>query len=168
MPTESEIRAAFRLFDKDGSGTLSPDELKAILTRDLHHVAPVRSSWMGAAPFNEAQIDAFVKEHDTNGDGALSMDEFSRAWATLNKDQTMERLLALLDTDGNMMKALDFEMSTPMLVMPLSIFKQQGRICKSTKAWRDEALRKGWLVAHVTAAGDKPPAPGKVVFISHT
>tara|TARA_B110001452_G_scaffold264878_1_gene268616 strand:- start:10 stop:1203 length:1194 start_codon:yes stop_codon:yes gene_type:complete len=64
--------------------------------------------------------------------------------------------------------AVDFELSTPMLVMPFRVFKKQGRIVKSTKTWRDEALSKSWLVAHVKTAGDVP-APGKVViFISHT
>ena len=31
-----------------------------------------------------------------------------------------------------------FEMTTPMLVMPFGVFKVQGRIMKSLKAWRDE------------------------------
>jgi hypothetical protein len=34
-----------------------------------------------------------------------------------------------------------FEELTDMLVMPLSKFKEQGRICKSTKAWRAEVTR---------------------------
>ena len=36
-----------------------------------------------------------------------------------------------------------FELTTPMLVMPFGVFKAQGRIMKSTKAWRDEALAAG-------------------------
>ena len=64
--------------------------------------------------------------------------------------------------------ALDFELSAPMLVMPLATFKRQCRIFKSVKRWRDEALQKGWLVVHVNDASDRP-APGRVViFISHT
>ena len=56
----------------------------------------------------------------------------------------------------------DFPNLTPMLVMPFSQFKSQGRIMKSVKSWRDEALAKGWLVAF---EGDS----GKVaIFISHT
>ena len=38
-----------------------------------------------------------------------------------------------------------------MLVMPLGVFKAQGRIMKSTKAWRDKALADGSLVVHVTS-----------------
>ena len=40
----------------------------------------------------------------------------------------------------------DFEHSTPMLVIPFTQFKEQGRIMRSVKSWREEALKKGWLV----------------------
>ena len=46
-----------------------------------------------------------------------------------------------------------------MLTMPFPIFKDQGRICKSTKEWRTEALKKGWLVVHAKVVG----GTGKVV-----
>ena len=49
-----------------------------------------------------------------------------------------------------------------MLVMPLGVFKAQGRIMKSTKAWRDEALAAGSLVVHEEGSGKI------VIFISHT
>ena len=55
-----------------------------------------------------------------------------------------------------------FELTTPMLVMPFRKFKAQGRIMKSTKAWRDEALAAGSLVAHEEGSGQI------VIFISHT
>ena len=55
-----------------------------------------------------------------------------------------------------------FEMTTPMLVMPFRNFKAQGRIMKSTKAWRDEALAAGSLVEHKEGSGQI------VIFISHT
>ena len=60
----------------------------------------------------------------------------------------------------------DFELQTPMLVMPYAAFKAQGRIFRSVKAWREEALRDGRLVVHAEAGRDHR---GKiVVFISHT
>ena len=55
-----------------------------------------------------------------------------------------------------------FELTTPMLVMPFSVFKAQGRIMKSIKAWRDEALAAGSLVEHEEGSGQI------VIFISHT
>ena len=75
-----------------------------------------------------------------------------------------------------------FELSTPMLTMPFPILKDQGRICKSTKEWRTEALEKGWLVVHAKVEGGTGKvvngvldgtlvitSEGKVViFLSHT
>ena len=55
-----------------------------------------------------------------------------------------------------------FELTTPMLVMPFGVFKAQGRIMKSTKAWRDEALAAGSLVQHEEGSSQI------VIFISHT
>ena len=59
-------------------------------------------------------------------------------------------------------KMPELEYSTPMLVMPFEHFKAQGRICKSTKAWREEAFEKGWLVEYDEALG------WVVIFVSHT
>jgi len=74
----------------------------------------------------------------------------------------------------------DFEMSTPMLVMPFTVFKEQKRIFKSTKLWRDEAVEKGWLIRYAWVEGGSGEikdgvfngsivvAEGKVaIFISH-
>jgi hypothetical protein len=40
-----------------------------------------------------------------------------------------------------------------MLVMPFAAFVEQGRICKSVKAWREAALADGRLVVHVRHEG---------------
>ena len=75
-----------------------------------------------------------------------------------------------------------FELSTPMLTMPFHILKDQGRIFKSTKEWRTEALEMGWLVVHAEVEGGTGKvvngvldgtlvitSEGKVViFLSHT
>ena len=55
-----------------------------------------------------------------------------------------------------------FELTTPMLVMPFGVFKAQGRIMKSIKAWRDEALAAGSLVVHEQGSSKI------VIFISLT
>ena len=55
-----------------------------------------------------------------------------------------------------------FPMLIAMLVMPFSIFKAQGRIFKSTKKWREEALAKQWLVEYDESSGKV------VIFVSHT
>ena len=53
----------------------------------------------------------------------------------------------------------EFELLTPMLVMPFSVWRQQGRICKSTAEWREEAFRRSWLV--------EATAQHICVFVSH-
>eukprot|EP00964_Phaeocystis_antarctica_P151107 scaffold118677_cov51-Phaeocystis_antarctica.AAC.1 len=55
-----------------------------------------------------------------------------------------------------------FDLLTPMLVMPFGVFKAQRRIMKSTKVWRDQALAAGSLVVHEEGSGKV------VIFISHT
>ena len=55
-----------------------------------------------------------------------------------------------------------FAQETPMLVMKFDAFKKQLRICKSTRAWREEVQRKGWLIEY-------DPAMGQIaIFISQT
>jgi calcium-dependent protein kinase len=58
---------AFRVFDKDGSGTISREELQAALAdgevSDVMHYDP-------------SMIDEIVREADTNGDGVIDFDEF--------------------------------------------------------------------------------------------
>ena len=67
-----------------------------------------------------------------------------------------------IDHANDPVATLDFELSTAMLVMPFEHFKKQGRIVKSTKTWRDEALSNGWLVAFEEGTGKV------AIFISHT
>ena len=55
-----------------------------------------------------------------------------------------------------------FDLLTPMLVMPFGVFKAQGRIMKSTKVWRDQALAAGSLVVHEEGSGKV------AIFVSHT
>lgn len=52
------------MFDKDGSGTISSEEIKQVLG-------------YGRA-LNEQQVDAIIREVDENGDNEISFEEFSR------------------------------------------------------------------------------------------
>merc|ERR1711934_1048247 len=60
--TEREIREAFRAYDKDGNGLISPAELKQTMTE------------MGGECTGE-QVDEIVKEADTDGDGQVNFEE---------------------------------------------------------------------------------------------
>ena len=86
-PTPSQLKAAFAVFDTDGSGTLSADELKAILSRSVRGGAPL---------FTAEQVDGLIKEFDTNGDGVLSLDEFVKAWAGLEAKASLDELMAIV------------------------------------------------------------------------
>ena len=55
------IADAFKVFDKDGSGALSVEELQAVLTRPG-----------GGAPLSLEEVAAIVEEFDANGDGAYA------------------------------------------------------------------------------------------------
>eukprot|EP00966_Prymnesium_polylepis_P127937 2958396-Prymnesium_polylepis.1 len=68
QPTREELKKAFDIFDKDGSGTLTVDELVGIMTNAS-----------SGRPMSLEEASAFVRRHDTNGDGVLDVDEFAAA-----------------------------------------------------------------------------------------
>ncbi|CAK0900456.1 unnamed protein product [Prorocentrum cordatum] len=62
---EAACRAAFRVFDKDDSGTISLEELaEALQSRDARHPVKMRS------------VEAIMAEVDTSGDGEIDFEEF--------------------------------------------------------------------------------------------
>ena len=73
MPSQQELKKAFAMFDRNGDGQLSLDELKAILCRPTP----------GRTPLSEAKVEEIMKDCDTDGDGQLSMEELAAGWANL-------------------------------------------------------------------------------------
>ena len=71
MPTRQDIEKAFAVFDADGNGTLSADELKRILTMQV-------KGKPGALTADD--VDKLIRRFDANGDGVLSIDEFAKAF----------------------------------------------------------------------------------------
>lgn len=62
---DSALKAAFRVFDKDDDGRISPEELQEILkSKDV------------SGKFSKRHIDDLMKEVDTNGDGYIDFQEF--------------------------------------------------------------------------------------------
>ena len=57
---KEKLEATFRMFDKDGNGTISGDEIKAVLGKSV----------------DMKVLDDMIKEVDTNGDGEISLVEF--------------------------------------------------------------------------------------------
>ncbi|KAF2729460.1 regulatory protein calmodulin [Polyplosphaeria fusca] len=60
---EEEMRAAFKVFDRDGSGTISADELRNVMKS------------LGEA-LSDDEIDEMLKEADADGNGTIDYNEF--------------------------------------------------------------------------------------------
>jgi len=82
MVVNLSIKKAFAIFDTDNSGTITPDELVAILTRDT----PAGKS------LTKAQAEEIVHDFDSNGDGVLDLEEFSRCWAVIGAGASVDAL----------------------------------------------------------------------------
>jgi calcium-dependent protein kinase len=61
--TDQHLKIAFDFFDKDGSGKLSPEEIKSVLSNNSLD--------------NEVILD-LIREIDTNGDGMIEYNEFKK------------------------------------------------------------------------------------------
>jgi len=62
---EEKLYMAFKMFDKDGNGTISADELKAVLGNDESYAGKDQKFW-----------NDLIKEADLNGDGEIDYNEF--------------------------------------------------------------------------------------------
>jgi calmodulin len=67
---EEEVKAAYKLFDKDGDGVITKEELREGM-RQL------------GIEISDADADAMLKEADLNDDGHVSYEEFVRIWRLL-------------------------------------------------------------------------------------
>jgi calcium-dependent protein kinase len=61
--TNERLAGAFKMFDKDASGSISPSEIKAVLTA-------------GESKIPQVVLDKILKQVDANGDGQISFEEF--------------------------------------------------------------------------------------------
>jgi len=75
MATNTEVRKAlteaFKVFDRDGNGTINSSELREVVTAVYRNANK---------PINMAEInstsDEFLAQADTNSDGKIGRDEF--------------------------------------------------------------------------------------------
>jgi Ca2+-binding EF-hand superfamily protein len=63
--TAEKLAAAFRMFDKDGSGLISKDEIQSILSFDSEQLLSMKV------------VDEIIAQIDENEDGEISFEEFS-------------------------------------------------------------------------------------------
>ncbi|KAK2071519.1 hypothetical protein P8C59_005935 [Phyllachora maydis] len=67
--TEQELRNAFNVFDKDGSGTISAEELRLVLKT---------LKTPGEKDVDDDEINDMIKQADVNGDGTIDFEEFRK------------------------------------------------------------------------------------------
>lgn len=60
--SNNKLQAAFKMFDKDGGGSISIEEIKQVLSFGQN--------------LDEEVIQQVIKQVDENGDGEISYDEF--------------------------------------------------------------------------------------------
>jgi calcium-dependent protein kinase len=65
--TNDKLEAAFKMFDKDGSGLITADEIKEVL----------------GAGIPESSMNEILKQVDENGDGEISFEEFTQMMKSL-------------------------------------------------------------------------------------
>ncbi|KAG9086627.1 Calmodulin [Ceratobasidium sp. 370] len=86
VSTDDEMREAFRVFDKDGSGQISPEELKIMMSSlgrfVLVAVSPDTDIEHAGENLTDSEVQQMIEEADTDGDGQIDydgMNQFSRA-----------------------------------------------------------------------------------------
>merc|ERR1712154_15454 len=78
----AEIEQTFKVFDKNGDGKITFDELKEVLTA------------LGEEVTDKDVMD-MIKEADLNGDGAIDFEEFKIMMTANHDDNTKGQLLSM-------------------------------------------------------------------------
>ncbi|KAK3578506.1 hypothetical protein CHS0354_007758 [Potamilus streckersoni] len=87
-----EYREAFNLFDKDGSGHITTEELGVVMRN------------LGQSPTQE-ELEQMVREVDKNGNGTVEFSEFvammGRMMSSEDKEENLLDAFKSFDRDGN-------------------------------------------------------------------
>merc|ERR1712137_1070423 len=85
---ETELREAFKLFDADGDGMISADELKTLISKVGGEMA-------------DAEAKASIHAADKDGNQGIDFGEFAQLWQALHGDDEgkIRAEFAKLDTD---------------------------------------------------------------------
>ena len=86
---ERELRDAFKLFDRDGSGTVTSDEFTAILTRPG-----------GGKPLTIDHAVWLFQKADLNGAGVVDYGEFCKAWSMVRSGGAQHKWADLTDPEA--------------------------------------------------------------------
>ena len=78
LTSQEKLHAAFKMFDKDGSGIISADEIREVLC------------FGGSNALTVEAVDAIIKQVDENGDGEIQFEEFVTMMTTLSNAPTTQ------------------------------------------------------------------------------
>ena len=87
--TEKELRNAFKVFDRDGDGTITSEEFTAIVTRPG-----------GGKPLTIDQASRLFRRADLNGDGVVDYGEFCKSWSMIRARDDSPKLADLQAPDA--------------------------------------------------------------------
>ena len=76
---ETELREAFKLFDADGDGMISADELKTLITKVGGEMA-------------DAEAKALIHAADKDGNEGIDFEEFAQLWTALHGAEEVRHL----------------------------------------------------------------------------
>jgi len=81
--SNNKLQTAFKMFDKDGGGSISTDEIKQVLSFGQN--------------LDEKVVNEIIKQVDANGDGEISFEEFAEmmkkaSWASLRSANYIESI----------------------------------------------------------------------------
>mmetsp|Transcript_31295 Transcript_31295/g.81767 ORF Transcript_31295/g.81767 Transcript_31295/m.81767 type:complete len:235 (+) Transcript_31295:64-768(+) len=76
VKAEMDVRDAFRMFDLDGDGAITMDELRKVLTKST------------GSELSTAEAEAIIHQVDTDGDEKVQMDEFVKMWTFFQTEVT--------------------------------------------------------------------------------
>ena len=155
--SDEEFEQAFIKMDKDGSGTITPDEVEDLLTATY-----------GFPPL-ESEVEMFMEQFDLNQDGKVTHEEFMKALSEIREKMKQKGQAATEYTSHNKMKDERFKHKrmnnniTEKYKLPMTSAqsfgfyagdKQQKEIAKQTSypvkkcsetKYADEMVRTGFL-----------------------
>jgi len=68
--SEDKLRSAFKIFDQDGNGTITHQEIKSVLG--------------ASSAISDEAVDEIIKQVDKNNDGEIQFEEFCELMKNLN------------------------------------------------------------------------------------
>ena len=137
------FQEAFRLLDKDGGGSISADELKAVFGTDGGKATATPGAAVG---MTLADIQSLIDMVDENGDGVLQLEEFETIWQLFlatrrdSGDNVGPVISAMAAVNTLLRVGLEFSDTEKRLTEALENFKKQAEILQTT--YVEEVTRK--------------------------